>query len=1035
MWEIHTYGNGAVLAMLFNGMRMWIASPEATALVHVIGVAGILFLAFSFLFTYEFKFLHWLVALTFVYFSSFVARYDVAVVDHLRPADTQVITGVPSLPAFIGHAFTVTGDVMTRITEQAFSLPPELHTRRSGYAASLQFARASLHEHLPEPFLSGSAAYYIKNCVFYDVLDGTKSADQILKSPHLLEDFEVVHPSRFTETLIAADGSRVLGHPDVVACTEGYQRLRAGLDAVYSTWWDRFTVKLSGSSGLPREEIEPVLVSSYQQLMNVAAGPQEILFQSAMIHAYDEAVELFAKATGNTEELLGMVLAQAEYQQTMSLWTSGQAAKGLLPHLRAMIEIFVFGIFIIILPFLFFPSAAVWVLKAWIISLLSLQLWGPVMALFNLGFTLWAEEAIRFLAQNGVTVMTLYALDPEIATKLAMAEWTAASVPVISVALASFAFSGGMNALASAIGASQSAGSSSASTAGMGNISMGNVNLSNLTANKYNPAVEETTGWREQQHGGMTPSGYAPARYAYVTPDGGAVQATLSNAGGGMALRLEDTESRMLQTAYGKTKQQAQEMFDSESVQFRETLGRQSEQHAAAQTEQSYGESFDQERSAQWQSIASAVDQVARQISDKTGVSASAAREIAEQALFSKSANVGGGLDASFGMGFGKSGLGIGLGGKVKVGGEKIDRESAEVQAQKQQAFDEAYNAFSEEQAREAWSLNEQVRSSEQARHSESAVAGERESAASGSSQESGRQHGLRETAAQLESLSHQLSRNQGRSVSLSQDQTAALINYISNQGRVPKGMVVQGIAEAAESGRLQTTSVGGKSVADWVREWQGKNPPLDGPEVAELSEKGSSLERSVESRIQNQSDIVPHEQSKIRSHVEDRQTGMRADIQSEKERMRGRVEEKKENVEGVRRGIETEVSSRKAEVSEKQTEVGRSGENQKDRVEKFQEKGVSLNRVTAEGLIGPFRDTTEGRVSQERKEVFPEGIGSPHPNFYSESRLEGLRKMQEVPEEKQELLEKQSKEMHKRLENVFKTIEKLDETKRKNEN
>lgn len=167
------------------------------------------------------------------------------------------------------------------------------------------------------------------------------------------------------------------------------------------------------------------------------------------------------------------------------------------------------------------------------------------------------------------------------------------------------------------------------------------------------------------------------------------------------------------------------------------------------------------------------------------------------------------------------------------------------------------------------------------------------------------------------------------------------MINYISDQGRVPKGVVVQAIAEAAESGRLHTAAVGGKPVAEWVREWQGKNPPLAGPELAELSEKESSVGRSVESRIQNQSDIIPHERSKIGSLVEDRQTGMRAGIQSEKERMRGRVEEKKENVEGVRRGIETEVGSRKAGVSEKQTEVGRSGENRKDRVEKFQGKGV----------------------------------------------------------------------------------------------
>ncbi len=1019
MWEVHTYGNGAILAAVFNAIRMFIASDQIVSLIHILGVGGILFVVFYFVFTYELGVLRWLVGFAFVYFGIFLPRSDVAVVDHLRPADTQVITGVPTLLAFVGHAFTFTGDVLTRITEQAFSLPPELHSRASGYGAPLQMMQASFQERIPEPYLSGSIAFYIKNCLFYDVLDGTKSADQILKSPQLLGEIEVVHPSRFTETLIAPDGARITGHPDVITCTEGYRRLRAGLDAVSSSWWDRFTLKVAGSTGLPREEVESVLAGSYQHLMNIASTPQEIILQTALIHAYDEGVELFAKSTGNTEELLGMVLAQAEYQQTQSLWAAGQAAKALLPHLRAVAEVFVFGIFIIILPLLFLPAVAVRVLQGWLITFLWLQLWGPILAILNLGFSLWTEEAIAHLSQEGVTILTLYALDSEVAAKLGLASWAVVLIIPLSWGLASLTFSMGVNAISSAVGASQSAGSQASSTTGMGNISMGNVGLSNLNANKYSPAVEETTGWKQTAFGGMTAQGPAPAAYAYVTSEGGAVQAALSNAGGGVSPRLEDLESRMLQSAYSETKQQAQEMFDSESIQFRATLARQSEQRTSVQSEQSVGQSVDQEQSAQWQKLASVVDQVAHQISSKTGVSASTAREIAEQALFSKSANVGGGLDASVGVGFGRSGLGIGLGGKVKLGGEKIDRESAEVQAQHQISFDEAYNAFSEEQAREAWSLHEQARSAEQARHSNTATTGEGEGTNFGNVQEGGRQSGLRETAAKLDSLSQQISRTQGRSVSLSQDQTASLIGYISREGRVSKRMVVQTIAEAAESGRLHTTSVGGKSVADWVREWQSKNSLLAGAEMAGLAEKEFSLGRSVESRIQNQREIVPNERGNIQSQVEDRQAGIGADIQSEKDRIQDIVGEKKERAEEVGRGFKREVDSKNAGISEKQAAVTRSGEIQKDRVENFQEKGVSLDRVTAEGLIGTFKEASEGRVSQGRKEIFPEKTGSPHPNFYSESRLEALQKMKEAPEEKQELLGDQREEVQNRQEDV----------------
>lgn len=390
------------------------------------------------------------------------------------------------------------------------------------------------------------------------------------------------------------------------------------------------------------------------------------------------------------------------------------------------------------------------------------------------------------------------------------------------------------------------------------------------------------------------------------------------------------------------------------------------------------------------------------------------------------------------------------MGGALK--GEKLDKETAGVKARQQDAFDDAYGAFSEQEGREAWSLHEQARATEQARDAQRASTGERESATAGSAKESGSQYGLRELAAKLESLSEQINHARGRSIALNQDQTAALINYISDQGRVPKGVVVQGIAEAAESGWLHTTPVGGKPVAEWVREWQEKNRPLAGPEMAELSEKASSLETGVSRKIEGGKEITSHERGKNRSSVEDRQAGTHDHIEKERSGAMAQVEDAKQNVENIRQGIAGEVDSKKMEVSEEQEAIGQSGEDLKGRVEKFQERGVSMNRVTEEGLglnalEGKFKDVarklqdkgipipgidlsqdpSESQISQGRRELFPEGAGSPHPNFYAESREESLRKMKQEPERAQEHLERQREEMHKRLENVHETIEKLE--------
>lgn len=1044
VYEIHTYGGGEGLFFILNGIKMIFGSSAYVTLIRIVSVAGILF-AVGFTAISQRITPHYFMAWALAYLMLFTPKADVAIVDHIKPASNQVITQVPASLAVVSSYSSWVGDALTRLMEQAYSLPPEIGSRSAGNGTAISLIQSTLHERTADPYVAASAPQYIRNCVFYDVLDGTKPASAILKSPNLLSEFEVVHSSRFTETLIDAGGGEIRGHPDVVTCTEGYRRLKLGLEAIYNSWWERFTRKVAGSDGIPPETVGSVLPLSYESLMNLAATPQEILFQSAMIHAYDEALELQANLTGSSTELLGMILSQAEYQQTNAWFTAGQMAREYLPAMRNLAEIFIHGLFVVILLLAFTPLFPA-VLKMFGVGFLWLQLWGPILSLINFQVALWTQEAL--LATDQVTIITLYRIDSALAGKLALAWGMSAAAVTIAWWIANVSFNGVVSALTSIAGVSQSAAGQAASTSGMGNISMGNVHLSSMTANKENTAVERTAGWREERHGGWMEGGYGPAAYTNITPwtEEGAVRATLSNVGGALNLKVDDTDTRLRKTAYNDSKQQVQEMFGSESAQFRQTLARQAEQQTSSGMEQGYGESIESGQSAQWQRTSRAAERVAKQIAEKYGVSADTAREIAEEALFTKAIGGEFGFDASLTLNTPIGGAGVKAGGEGTLVGQKRNEESSGVQAKRQRAFDEALNSFTAQESEEAWSLHEQARQSEQARQTQTASTGERESTTAGSARESQSLQGFREGVARLSSLAHEISQAEGRSIVLSQDQIPGLINYIGKHGGEQESFVVRKVIDAAREGKVDDTTIAGKTVADWVRQYKGDldRKHLAGPERAELFEKGFSMERSVDARIQSDKDVASREQGQIRSGVEDRQAVTRDQIEREKSNVtskRGDVEQKVKDTRG-KAGVE--VDSGKAGISEKQGKISQSGEALKERVEKFQDQGVNLNRVAGEAVIPdfvkekldlPWADAPGSQISQGRRELFPEGANVPHPNFYGGGPgKEILNQVKQHPEKTQETINKQREEMYRNLESVYRTIEKIDQREKEEE-
>ncbi|MEW6682646.1 MAG: conjugal transfer protein TraG N-terminal domain-containing protein [Nitrospirota bacterium] len=987
VYEIHTYGGGEFLVTILIAIKLLLGGSAYLTLIKAMAVLGLIIFIGWIVFSFRFQ-LSWLLWFALAYLGFFVPKVDVSVIDHLRPADTQVVTGVPALLGYVGHLSSALGDALTRLMEQAFSLPGDIEFRTAGYATSLHVVRAGLLEQIPEPYVAGSASRYIRDCVLYDLLDGTKAVNAVLTSPDLLAAFASDHPSRFTETHIAGDGTEIQGTPEVVTCAEGYSRLTAGLNAVYTGWWGRFVQALAGARGLQPAAVDSVMTTSYQSLMNVAATPQAILFQSAMIHSFDEAIQLQAKLTGSDAYLVGLTLAQAQYQQRSALFTMGQLAQRLLPVLRSAVEGLLYGLFPLLMLLLFTPLGPM-VLKTYGIGFLWLQCWGPLFAILNLLTAVQAERMLAAYTSAGITLATYRTLEVLTADGLAIAGALSLAVPVIAWALASGTFAGLSQAVGSVTGSAQSAAGAAAASAGMGNLSTGNVSLSNLLANKFNPAAESTTGITFREYGTVVDGGHAPARYGYVTPSGGATQLAVSSLGGALTVQAGRQSSQELRHAYQDTYQRAQEAFQVESAQFHSALTQQAERHTAAQSEHSVGRTAETGRSAEAQRTVAAVDRAANQLSEKFGFSADQARTIAERALLAKAVDLKGGGSLSGPSGLGGRGVGFNVGASASATGIKNQHEDVGVTAKEQQAFEHVYSAVTDQEARDAYAVNEQARTSSQGRHGHAATTGSRFGVSASSGQESQRSQGLRDLVSQLASLSIQMRESEGKSVTLNQDQTAALVRHISRETGKSESYVATKIGDAMISNSADRTAIGDRSVAQWAQSWFDQSRPTE----QLFGIKG--FQDEISRTIDTDRGAVRDAAGRTEGTVSQGQDHTRSGVASAGASTRQQARDVQTQAEHQAASTMARVDAGEKNAEQAQDSVGQHGGQLVGRVQEFQRGTASLAETTAEGIrdLNPFRNEQDTRVNKSRERLFEDA--TPHPNFYPESRLKALDRVE----------------------------------------
>ena len=538
MHELFTLGGGTYLVDLLNAVAAITGGGAFVTLAQLAGVAGLAWALFRTAFGGSWKDnARWMLLFITVWGAMVVPKATVRVVDRLDPAlAPAVVANVPIGLALFASVTSQVGDGLTRLTEQAFSLPADLTYRRHGLIFGARLAAEATRMEVTDAVFARNLRAYARQCVFHALLLGHISADDLRESTDVWRLVTAsgspsagASPARMVEyaTRGAPSGTGATTvDRQIVTCADAAARLN-GL-------WGAEIVRASGIFGrrlfpgaatevLARAELVAALPAAHDFLIGASRTAAEILRQQMVLNAIHDAGEQWASEAGNAAALRAYTEARAETQTVSAYRAIGRQAETWVPMLRIVFECLYVGAFPMAVLLMLTPAGGA-ILRSYFSGLVWLQSWGPLYAVLHR--ISMGEAAERMSAgalmpggDIGVSLVAQAGIQAVASDVAVMSGYLSMSVPFLAAALAYGV--GRATALATSVLAVGQEAASSAAQEG----TTGNVSLANTQTDTHRFATVEGHQVRTSLHADTGRyTGYAPGGAGFtVTGDGAAV--------------------------------------------------------------------------------------------------------------------------------------------------------------------------------------------------------------------------------------------------------------------------------------------------------------------------------------------------------------------------------------------------------------------------------------------------------------------------------------------------------------------------------
>ncbi|MBS1211413.1 MAG: conjugal transfer protein TraG [Proteobacteria bacterium] len=437
VFDIFSIGDSAFLEAILNAVAMIAGTGHYTMAAGVGALLGTILMLLRGILQWDGRGIRYqeMIAAILIYLAMFAPSVKVAIEDAYT-GQVRVVDNVPLGPAVAGSILSNLGYRLTRLFEQGFSTPS---MTQYGFADALQVVTAVRKNLLSRielgkanaPTAGGdlenSLINYVKECTLTGVDLNLNSLDTILRTPQVLDAIRFDSQIYTTEIYLG-------GAPQVLTCTEAWTALDTYVQNHVVPGLE--DILRAGLKAATPGDVQPRVQAALDTLTGGAVSALDYMLAATLLPMFEKGV-IGRHEDGQHWNKAAMV--EQAIQQRNGQWAAEQSLfTRIVRPMMTWIEGFSYAITPLMAFAVLLGARGIQIAGQYLLMLLWIQLWMPILAVINLYITMSATGELSALdaAQfNLPSMLGLYRMDMEIQNWLAVGGMLASSTPAIALML------------------------------------------------------------------------------------------------------------------------------------------------------------------------------------------------------------------------------------------------------------------------------------------------------------------------------------------------------------------------------------------------------------------------------------------------------------------------------------------------------------------------------------------------------------------------------------------------------------------------
>ncbi len=507
-FEVFTIGGGRFLFDFFNAVAAIVNSTSYQTAIILAALLSFVWMLWQIAFNPVKGWgalPTWIASLILMYSVVMLPTAQVKITDRVAQIDSSgyVVSNVPFGLAFFAGTTSTIGDALTTMFETNFGHVNEPKLNEFGWLFGVRLLAESTHVVIKDEILHYNLGTFLRNCVFYDILQGRKSYETFANSA---DPWVYISSSPSQSRMASHRTSNGAGGytSSIETCGQAASNINAALileaDDAMNRLVNRTVPQGAGSS----VTINPAVLKSYVAgelsqmhdfLIGTSKNSVNILRDQMVMNAYIDEITAWNADKNNAAAVEAYARARMDIQTRAAYDAVAMQGEKWVPILKTVFQALYYGAFSIALLLMMTP-VGVMIFRNYFMAFVWLESWGPLYAILHHMMNVQARDEMHAATANSLVSAITFASQPGIQAVEAdisnMAGYLSMSVPFISLAIA-FGANRMLYLANSTLGITQQASSGLSQEIATGNMSLGNTQTSNHS-------FSNVSGWKHDDN-------------------------------------------------------------------------------------------------------------------------------------------------------------------------------------------------------------------------------------------------------------------------------------------------------------------------------------------------------------------------------------------------------------------------------------------------------------------------------------------------------------------------------------------------------